>query len=161
MVPSREQFNDDCARNFGEVYLSEVLQKKFPGAGRDCRWQWVFPSGRLSVDSRSDETGVDTIFTRTDYSAPSNSRRIRPASTRRSAPTLYVTRSRPAYWKQARTPYRARSAGALGRVDDTEPRACVELRRSSRQQPARHVDFKVGIAVELHSGWLKLQMVHR
>ena len=52
----RTVHNDDCARGFGEVYLPEALHRKFPGAGRDWRWQWVFPSGRLSVDPRSDQT---------------------------------------------------------------------------------------------------------
>ena len=52
----RTVHNDDCARGFGEVYLPEALHRKFPGAGRDWRWQWVFPSGRLSVDPRSDHT---------------------------------------------------------------------------------------------------------
>ena len=56
LVAVRSVHNDDCARGFGEVYLPEALHRKFPAAGRDWRWQWVFPSGRLSVDPRSDKT---------------------------------------------------------------------------------------------------------
>ena len=56
LVAVRSLHHDDCARGFGEVYLPEALHRKFPGAGRDWRWQWVFPSGRLSVDPRTDQT---------------------------------------------------------------------------------------------------------
>ena len=56
LVAVRAVHNNDCARGFGEVYLTQALHRKFPGAGRDWRWQWVFPSGRLSVDPRSDHT---------------------------------------------------------------------------------------------------------
>lgn len=56
LLTVRTVHDEDCARGFGEVYLPEALHRKFPGAGRDWRWQWVFPSGRLSVDPRSDQT---------------------------------------------------------------------------------------------------------
>lgn len=48
----RQQFDADRARGLGEVYLPEALARKYPGAGRDWIWQYVFPSGRLSVDPR-------------------------------------------------------------------------------------------------------------
>jgi integron integrase len=43
----------DLAKGFGEVYLPEGLDRKFPNAGKEWRWQYVFPSDRLSVDPRS------------------------------------------------------------------------------------------------------------
>jgi integron integrase len=43
----------DLADGFGEVYLPDALECKFPNAARDWRWQWVFPSKSLSVDPRS------------------------------------------------------------------------------------------------------------
>ncbi|MGE0861644.1 MAG: integron integrase [Gammaproteobacteria bacterium] len=48
----RELFDADRARGLGEVYLPDALARKYPGAGRDWIWQYVFPSGRLSVDPR-------------------------------------------------------------------------------------------------------------
>ena len=48
----RQQFDTDRARGLGEVYLPEALARKYPSAGRDWIWQYVFPSGRLSVDPR-------------------------------------------------------------------------------------------------------------
>jgi integron integrase len=44
----------DLASGFGSVYLPYALAKKYPSAERDWAWQYVFPSGKLSVDPRED-----------------------------------------------------------------------------------------------------------
>ena len=44
---------EDLANGYGEVYLPGALARKYPKAGKDWRWQYVFPSGKLSVDPRS------------------------------------------------------------------------------------------------------------
>ncbi len=49
----RELHQGDLKEGLGEVYVPEALSRKFPNAGRDWRWQYVFPSGRLSTDPRS------------------------------------------------------------------------------------------------------------
>jgi len=57
---------EDLALGHGEVYLPYALDKKYPNAGREWGWQYVFPSRNLSVDPRSgkqrrhhvDEKGV-------------------------------------------------------------------------------------------------------
>lgn len=46
----------DLAAGFGEVYLPFALAKKYPNAGREWGWQYVFPSAKLSVDPRSGMT---------------------------------------------------------------------------------------------------------
>ncbi len=43
----------DLDAGHGEVLLPDALARKYPNAGREWRWQWVFPSARLSVDPRS------------------------------------------------------------------------------------------------------------
>jgi integron integrase len=43
----------DLAEGFGEVYLPDALARKYPHAAKDWRWQYVFPSARLSADPRS------------------------------------------------------------------------------------------------------------
>lgn len=45
----------DLASGYGAVYLPDALAKKYPYAARDWAWQYVFPSGKLSVDPRSDD----------------------------------------------------------------------------------------------------------
>ena len=38
----------------GEVWLPDALSRKYPGAGRELAWQYVFPATRLSFDPRAD-----------------------------------------------------------------------------------------------------------
>ena len=46
----------DLAEGHGAVYLPYALDRKYPGAPREWAWQYVFPSGNLSVDPRSGVT---------------------------------------------------------------------------------------------------------
>lgn len=52
---SRSIHAADLQRDYGEVWLPGALQKKYPGAGRDWRWQYVFPASRVSVDPESNK----------------------------------------------------------------------------------------------------------
>ena len=45
--------DDDIEKGFGEVYLPEALNRKYPNAAKEWRWQYVFPAAALSVDPRS------------------------------------------------------------------------------------------------------------
>jgi integron integrase len=45
----------DLKQGHGEVYVPEALARKYGGASRELRWQYVFPSKNLSTDPR---TGV-------------------------------------------------------------------------------------------------------
>lgn len=44
---------DDLAEGFGEVFMPNALARKYPQAAKDWVWQYLFPSGRLSIDPRS------------------------------------------------------------------------------------------------------------
>src|SRR5690349_9048760 len=46
----RELHNKDLAAGYGEVWLPGALRRKWPKAGREWAWQWVFPSAELSLD---------------------------------------------------------------------------------------------------------------
>ena len=46
----------DLAAGGGEVYLPYALDRKYPTAGREWMWQYIFPSATLSVDPRSGKT---------------------------------------------------------------------------------------------------------
>jgi integron integrase len=43
----------DLERGFGEVYLPDALNRKYPNAAREPKWQYVFPAQHLSIDPRS------------------------------------------------------------------------------------------------------------
>jgi integron integrase len=46
----------DLAQGYGEAFLPDALARKWPNAPRERIWQYVFPSGRVSVDPRSGKT---------------------------------------------------------------------------------------------------------
>jgi len=48
--------DEDVSHGHGEVYLPFALAKKYPNAGKEWGWQYVFPSRSLSVDPRSGVT---------------------------------------------------------------------------------------------------------
>jgi integron integrase len=48
----QSQWEADVAAGIGGVSLPYALAQKYPQAGREWGWQWVFPSGRLAVDPR-------------------------------------------------------------------------------------------------------------
>ena len=46
-------YEKDISLGYGEVYLPNALDRKYPNAAREWRWQYVFPANQLSVDPRS------------------------------------------------------------------------------------------------------------
>jgi integron integrase len=49
----RDQHGNDIAEGFGDVFLPEALERKYPGASREWAWQYVFPARHISEDPRS------------------------------------------------------------------------------------------------------------
>lgn len=43
----------DCAKDQGDVYLPYALARKYPNAGQEWRWQYIFPAAALTTDPRS------------------------------------------------------------------------------------------------------------
>ncbi|MCK5802780.1 MAG: tyrosine-type recombinase/integrase, partial [Lentisphaeria bacterium] len=46
----------DLGAGWGEVYLPHALDRKYPQAGREWGWQYVFPARDVSRDPRSGKT---------------------------------------------------------------------------------------------------------
>ncbi len=49
----RALHQEDLAAGTSDVYLPYALARKYPKAGRDWAWQYIFPSAKLSTDPRS------------------------------------------------------------------------------------------------------------
>ncbi len=49
----REMHEKDRKDNINGVYLPDALERKYPNAGKEWAWHWVFPAKSLSVDPRS------------------------------------------------------------------------------------------------------------
>jgi integrase len=47
----------DLAEGWGRVPLPDALDRKYPNASREWRWQWVFPQERRWVNHRTGEQG--------------------------------------------------------------------------------------------------------
>jgi integron integrase len=56
IVTAQEFHEIDLIKGFGEVYMPHALARKYPNAAKELKWQYVFPSSRLSVDPRSGMT---------------------------------------------------------------------------------------------------------
>lgn len=50
---ARALHSRDLAAGHGEVHLPYALDRKYPQAGREWMWQYVFPTGQISVDPRT------------------------------------------------------------------------------------------------------------
>jgi len=44
--------DEDLGRGFGRVVLPSALDRKYPNAAKEWRWQFVFPAGRICRDAR-------------------------------------------------------------------------------------------------------------
>jgi integron integrase len=51
----RQLFDDDRAKGKVSVFMPNALDRKYPNAGTDWAWQYIFPSGSYSIDPRSGE----------------------------------------------------------------------------------------------------------
>ena len=49
----KAQHLKDLADGYGSVYLPHALNRKYPNADREWKWQYVFPADHLSIDPRS------------------------------------------------------------------------------------------------------------
>jgi len=53
LVEIKSLHDSDLSRGHGEVNLPDALNRKYPSAGKEWAWQYVFPANNLSVDPRS------------------------------------------------------------------------------------------------------------
>lgn len=50
----KAQHDEDISRGFGNVEMPGALDRKYPNAGYEWAWQYVFPAGQMSRDPRSE-----------------------------------------------------------------------------------------------------------
>jgi len=133
----RAQHEDDVARGAGWVELPHALDRKYPNAGREWAWQWVFPATRTY---RHPETGQRRRhhFHRAGPPAPRPGRgdpgRDREARGLPHVPSL-VRHTPPG--ERLRHPDRARTPRPPRRPDDDDLHACLEPRWARAREPRR------------------------
>ncbi|MGA7936544.1 MAG: integron integrase [Kovacikia sp.] len=55
LIQVKQTFQDDLSLGYGAVYLPFALERKYPNANREWKWQYVFPAKQRSIDPRSNE----------------------------------------------------------------------------------------------------------
>ncbi len=55
LIQVKQTFQDDLSLGYGAVYLPFALERKYPNANREWKWQYVFPAKQRSTDPRSNE----------------------------------------------------------------------------------------------------------
>ena len=53
LIGVRSRYERDRRKAVPGVALPRSLERKYPNAGEECGWQWLFPSAQLSRDPRS------------------------------------------------------------------------------------------------------------
>jgi integron integrase len=53
LIEVKNLHENDLSRGYGEVHLPDALGRKYPNAGKEWAWQYVFPANNLSIDPRS------------------------------------------------------------------------------------------------------------
>lgn len=57
-----QMHRQDLRNGYGETQLPYALSRKYPNAGKDWSWQFVFPGTRISVDPRTGHKGRHHLF---------------------------------------------------------------------------------------------------
>ncbi len=53
LLSVKSSHDEDLTEGFGDVYLPDALSRKYPNAKKELKWQYIFPSSRISADPRS------------------------------------------------------------------------------------------------------------
>jgi integron integrase len=53
VIKVKLQHAQDLEEGYGEVYMPDALNRKYPSAARETAWQFLFPSSKISKDPRS------------------------------------------------------------------------------------------------------------
>ena len=107
----RVQHQADLLHGAGWVELPWALARKYPNAGREWAWQWVFPATRIYID-RIPASGAGIISTSPSCNARSIRPCAKPASRSQRPATRSATRSPLISWKTATTSAPSRSCWA-------------------------------------------------
>ena len=61
----KDLHQNDIRKGYGEVYIPDGLSRTSPNVAREWRWQYVFPGGKLSIDSHAKVVRRDHLHERT------------------------------------------------------------------------------------------------
>ena len=125
----------DLAEGRGRVQLPDALDRKYPNAPTDWRWQWVFPQENRWRNAKTEEEGrhhVDeSILQKAFKQAVGKAGIVRRAACH----TLQAFFCHASLGEWIRHPYGPGTAGAQRCTNDHDLYACSEPGRSQSAQP--------------------------
>ena len=132
----KRQHQHDVEKNLGRVVLPNALDRKYPNAGQEWGWQWVFPATRYYVDR---ETGRqyrhhlhESVLQKAVREAVRNAGIAKPATCHSITP--FFRHASAGGW--IRYPDGAGIAGAPRCQHDDDLHACFESRRPRCSKPS-------------------------
>ena len=108
----RRQHRVDLEAGAGWVAVPDALARKYPNAGRELGWQWVFPATRHYVDRLTANDAAITC-TSPSSSVPSSAPCARPASSSTRAVTRSGIHSPRTCWRTATTSGPSRNCSGI------------------------------------------------
>ncbi len=116
----------DLAEGYGEVWLPHALSRKYPRAGYEWGWQFLFPSKTRSADPESGVIRRHHVYPDTMSRAHCQAGELPHA-----APFVRHAPAR----SRVRHPHRAGTAGALGCVHNDDLHARAQQGRARGEEP--------------------------
>lgn len=84
----REWYEADLAKGYGEAPLPEALARKYPDAGKEWGWQYVFPADKIAIDPADGKMRRYHVYEKTLQGAIRRAVRRAGLTKRASAHTL-------------------------------------------------------------------------
>jgi len=84
----REWYKADLAEGYGEAPLPDALARKYPGAGKEWGWQYVFPADKIALDPADGKIRRYHVYEKTLQGAIRRAVRRAGLTKRASAHTL-------------------------------------------------------------------------
>ena len=98
---SRKQYLSYLQHGFVGVALPYALERKYPSAGKEWGWQWVFPASKPCVWTLAPGSRRDTTSTSRFSRKPSRTRGLRLVSRSRPVHTHFAIPLRRIFWRMA------------------------------------------------------------
>jgi len=144
-------YEQDLAQGAAGVYIWSALERKFPNAGKEWIWQYVFPAKTLSVDPRSGKVRRHHINETLVQKAVKEAAAQAAISKKVSCHTLRHSFAHPSSRSALRHPDGAGTVGTCRCCHYHDLHPCTEQTRALRKESSGYLKKGYWIVSELSS----------